>query len=138
MKKGMSFQTQPKVIDDVKSNKSAGNIVVSNFDDNTYETSEGEFESYCETILTTNYIWDLRTVSRMVVLEFEKINKKKGLSENEDREQSFRRVLSSPGTPILTTMGYCHYVLTDDWNDDIHYFKQVTDESHDLGDRETE
>ena len=57
----------PKVVDDMKSNSSAGNIVVSNFDDNTYQTSEGEFESYCETILTTNYFWDTRIISRCVV-----------------------------------------------------------------------
>ena len=67
IKKGMSFQTMPKVVDDMKSNSSAGNLVVSNFDDNTYQTSEGEFESYCETILTTNYFWDTRIISRCVV-----------------------------------------------------------------------
>ena len=64
IKKGMAFRTMPKVVDDMKSNSAAGNLVVSNFDDNTYETSEGEFESYCETILTTNYIWDMRIISR--------------------------------------------------------------------------
>ena len=64
MKKGMSFNTIPRVIDDMRSNNAAGNVVVSNFDDNVYETSEGEFESYCETILTTNYIWDSRIISR--------------------------------------------------------------------------
>ena len=64
MRKGMAYQTGPRIIDDMRSNNSAGNVVVSNFDDNTYETSEREFESYCETILTTNYIWDSRILSR--------------------------------------------------------------------------
>ena len=68
IKKGMSYQTIPKIVDDMKSNSAAGNLVVSNFDDNTYETSEGEFESYCETILTTNYIWDPRIISRFVFI----------------------------------------------------------------------
>ena len=66
IKKGMSFQTMPRVVDDMKSNSAAANLVVSNFDDNTYETSEGEFESFCETILTTNYFWDHRIISRCV------------------------------------------------------------------------
>ena len=64
IKKGMAFQTMPKIVDDMKSNSAAGNLVVSNFDDNVYETSEGEFESFCETILTTNYIWETRVISR--------------------------------------------------------------------------
>ena len=68
MKKGMSYQTMPKVVDDMKSNSAAGNLVVINFDDNTYETSEGKFESYCETILTTNYFWDLGIISKSVSL----------------------------------------------------------------------
>ena len=68
IKKGMSYQTIPKIVDDMNSNSANGNLVVSNFDDNTYETSEGEFESYCETILTTNYIWDPRIISRFVFI----------------------------------------------------------------------
>ena len=63
-KKAMSFRTMPKVVDDMKSNTTAGNLVVSNFDDNTYETSEADYEAHCETILTTNYMWDPRTISR--------------------------------------------------------------------------
>ena len=64
MGKGMAYQTRPRIIDDMWSNNSDVNVVVSNFDDNTYETSEGEFESYCETILTTIYIWNSRILSR--------------------------------------------------------------------------
>ena len=136
IKKGMSFSTMPKVVDDMRSNTTAGNLVVSNFDDNTYETGEGGFESFCETILTTNYIWDPRIISRyftqtisyvcaknalyrMVVLEFSKLDLKTSQSEREESSDAFRRVMASPGTPIFTAMAYCHYVQTDQWDQDM-------------------
>ena len=119
IKKGMAFRTMPKVVDDMKSNSAAGNLVVSNFDDNTYETSEQEYESFCETILTTNYILDTRIISRMVVLEFEKLSMNRSQLEKEEADRSFRRVMASPGTPIYTAMAYCHYVQSDQWDEDI-------------------
>ena len=144
----------PKVVDDMKSNDQAGHVVVSNFDDNTYATSEGDFESFCETILTTNYIWDTRIVSRyektfivsilqravlnrMIVMEFVKKALDRSQEEKENTEESFRRVMSSPGTPIITVMSYCHYVQTEEWDEAFKHFKTVAQETHNLDDRET-
>ena len=121
IKKGMAFRTMPKVVDDIKSNSAAGNLVVSNFDDNKYETSEQEYESFCETILTTNYIWDTRIISRMVVLEFEKLSMNRSQLEKEEADRSFRRVMASPGMPIYTAKAYCHYVQSDQWDEDIKW-----------------
>ena len=136
IKKGMAYTTIPKVVDDMRSGQGATNLVVSNFDDQTYEMGEGSYESFCETILTTNYIWNKRTISRMVVLEFQKISLGTTQPEREAAESSFRRMMSSPGTPIFTVMSYCHYVQTDDWDDDMRHFRGVVEETHDLQDRE--
>ena len=137
MRKSMSYRTIPIVIDDMKSGNVAGSVVVSNFDDNIYETSEGEFESNCETILTTNYIWDARTISRMVVIEFEKINDHRTMREKEEADFAFRQMMNKPGTPIMTAMGYCHYANSEEWDSDMRYFKKVAEETHDLGERES-
>ena len=136
IKKGMAFRTMPKVVDDMKSSSAAGILIVSNFDDQTYETSDGQFESFCETILTTNYIWDMRTISRMVVLEFEKIHSTRTQSERDEADLSFRQMMSRPGTPIFTAMAYCHFVQTDAWDEEMRYYKNVVEETHDLHDRE--
>ena len=55
----------------------------------------------------------------MVVLEFVKMSSNKSQDEREQADEAFRRVLSRPGTPIFTSMGYCHYVKSDEWDDDI-------------------
>ena len=56
---------------------------------------------------------------RMVVLEFVKMSSNKSQDEREQADEAFRRVLSRPGTPIFTSMGYCHYVKSDEWDDDM-------------------
>ena len=74
--------------------------------------------------------------NRMIVLEFVKINLGRSQTEKEEADQSFRRVMSSGGTPIVTAMAYCHYVLTDEWREDFRFFKTVVEKSHDLDERE--
>jgi hypothetical protein len=49
----------------------------------------------------------------MIVLEFVKINLGRSQTEKEEADHSFRRVMSSGGTPIVTAMAYCHFVLTE-------------------------
>ena len=55
----------------------------------------------------------------MVFLEFEKLSMNRSQLEKEEADRSFRRVMASPGTPIYTAMAYCHYVQSDQWDEDI-------------------
>ena len=59
------------------------------------------------------------------MLEFVKINIKRSQSEKDEADQAFRRVMSSPGTPIYTAMAYCHYVQTDQWDEDMRWVSVI-------------
>ena len=58
-------------------------------------------------------------IVRMVVMEFVKIQTQRTQSEKDEADHAFRSVMSSPGTPIVTAMAYCHYVQTDRWDEDM-------------------
>ena len=66
-----------------------------------------------------SYIFAKNALYRMVVLEFSKLDLKTSQSEREESSDAFRRVMASPGTPIFTAMAYCHYVQTDQWDQDM-------------------
>ena len=69
-------------------------------------------------------------------MEFVKFDGGRSPAEKEQAEHAFRSVMNSPGTPIVTAMAYSHYVLTDEWDEDLRHFKTVVEETHDLHDRE--
>lgn len=52
-------------------------------------------------------------------MEFVKIQTQRTQSEKDEADHAFRSVMSSPGTPIVTAMAYCHYVQTDRWDEDM-------------------
>ena len=65
-------------------------------------------------------------------MEFVKIRVERSQAEKEEADQSFRKMMSKPGTPIVTAMAYCHYVQSEQWNNDLSHFRTVAEETHDL------